>query len=390
MKISKFIRNKIMILIPILLLLFLCIFSAIYILQNKNPNAPPSALLNKKLPSFSTKSLYNEYVNLSSDNLKKKYTLINFFASWCAPCKIEHPLFFVLSEDFSDLFLLGINYKDKKEDAINYLNEDGNPYNFIGVDKEGKLGLEFGVIGLPETFIINENYHEASFFGQDSIMGKRKFGEPHYRLLKKQFKDEAYGNYVIMPLYPFGPYEEVLSERDELFKDLNKNGKWDTGEPFEDANNNGERDEYYPALFPDSINILGTDNQGRDVFARLIYGLKVSLSFALIVVFFSYIIGIMMGGMLGYFGGKVDLFGLRLIEIFSAMPFLFLMMILASIFKPSIILLALMYMTIVGWIAITWYVRGEFLKEKFKIRFTHFCIHLPSVWVISWMYHKLS
>ena len=155
MKISQFIRNKIMILIPILLLLFLCIFSAIYILQNKNPNAPPSALLNKKLPSFSTKSLHNEYVYLSSDNLKKKYTLINFFASWCAPCKIEHPLFFILSEDFSDLFLLGINYKDKKEDAINYLNEDGNPYNFIGVDKEGKLGLEFGVIGLPETFIIN-------------------------------------------------------------------------------------------------------------------------------------------------------------------------------------------------------------------------------------------
>tara|TARA_B100001123_G_C15289522_1_gene1016949 strand:+ start:409 stop:957 length:549 start_codon:yes stop_codon:yes gene_type:complete len=155
MKISKFIRNKIMILIPILLLLFLCIFSAIYILQKRNPNETPSALLNKKLPSFSTKSLYNEYVNLSSDNLKKKYTLINFFASWCAPCKIEHPLFFILSDDFPDLFLLGINYKDKKEDAINYLNEDGNPYNFIGVDKEGKLGLEFGVIGLPETFIIN-------------------------------------------------------------------------------------------------------------------------------------------------------------------------------------------------------------------------------------------
>ena len=246
--------------------------------------------------------------------------------------------------------------------------EDNNNNGFWDQDEsyEDKYHYYFPAFGQLFSFIINENYHEASFFGQDSIMGKKKFGAPHYRLLKKQFEDEAYGNYVIMPLYPFGPYEEVLSERDEQFKDLNKNGKWDIGEPFEDTNNNGERDEYYPALFPDSINILGTDNQGRDVFARLIYGLKVSLTFALIVVFFSYIIGIMMGGMLGYFGGKVDLFGLRLIEIFSAMPFLFLMMILASIFKPSIVLLALMYMTIVGWIAITWYVRGEFLKEKSK------------------------
>ena len=82
--------------------------------------------------------------------------MINFFASWCAPCKIEHPLFFELKKDFPNLFILGINHKDNKEDALKYLNEDGNPYNFVGIDQDGLIALEFGVFGLPETFIINE------------------------------------------------------------------------------------------------------------------------------------------------------------------------------------------------------------------------------------------
>tara|TARA_B100000959_G_C14977343_1_gene622051 strand:- start:1490 stop:2752 length:1263 start_codon:yes stop_codon:yes gene_type:complete len=214
--------------------------------------------------------------------------------------------------------------------------------------------------------LFGKKYFEAKNFGQKTVLGKKRFGAPHYRFLKNQFEKENKGNYVIMPLYPYGPYEDVITERDEPFTDINNNGKWDNNEPFEDNNNNNKRDNYGPAEKPNLINILGTDNQGRDVFARLVYGLKVSLSFGLIVTVFAYTIGIIVGGTIGYFGGKVDLFGLRFIEIFSAMPFLFLMMIFSQIMKPGIILLALMYMLITGWIGISWYVRGEFYREKSK------------------------
>ena len=214
--------------------------------------------------------------------------------------------------------------------------------------------------------ILYNQYYEAQFFGQDSIRGKKKYGKPNYRILQKSFEKENLGNYVIMPLYPFDPIEEVLSERDELFQDNNKNGQWDVDELFIDDNNNNKYDRYHPATFPDYINWLGTDNQGRDVFSRLVYGFNVTLTFALCVTFFAYIIGIIVGGTLGYFGGKTDLFGVRLIEIFYAIPFLFLMMILAQILKPNVIILAMMYVFIVGWIGISLYVRGEFFREKSK------------------------
>ena len=176
MKILKLLKIQIILLIPVTTLSLICVFVALYIIQQRSPNEPPSALLNKDMPNFFTKSLYNENISLSSDNLKrnvnlsedeniysnsdnltKKYTIINFFASWCAPCKVEHPLFFILSKDFPNIFLLGINFKDKKEDAISYLKNDGNPYDFVGQDSNGKIGLEFGVFGLPETFLTDRS-----------------------------------------------------------------------------------------------------------------------------------------------------------------------------------------------------------------------------------------
>ena len=111
---------------------------------------------------------------------------------------------------------------------------------------------------------------------------------------------------------------------------------------------------------------MGTDNQGRDVLARVIYGFKISITFSLIVVLLSYIIGITIGASLGYFGGKIDLYGLRFIEIYSSIPFLFMIMMISSIIRPSIFILASMMVILSGWVGICWYIRGEFYREKSK------------------------
>ena len=214
--------------------------------------------------------------------------------------------------------------------------------------------------------IFNNKNIEAKDLGQFEIKGKKKYGQPHYRLLKKQYQKENKENWVIMPLYPYDPYEEVISEKDEQFTDMNGNGVWDPSEDFIDENGNGIADKYKYTNFPNSQHLLGTDNQGRDVLSRLIYGFNISITFAIVCCFLSYIIGIIIGGTLGYFGGKVDLFGLRIIEIYGSIPFLFMLMILATFIKPNVYILASMYVFLTGWIGITWYVRGEFLREKSK------------------------
>ena len=216
------------------------------------------------------------------------------------------------------------------------------------------------------TDLFTNDFYEAKFFGQDSIRGQIKYGEPHYRTLKKTFQNENNGNFVIMPLYPYDPYEDVLSELDEQYTDLNGNNKWDINEPFIDTNGDGKLNQYRPATFPDSIHIMGTDNQGRDVLARLVYGFRISITFALIVTVFSYTIGIFMGGILGFYGGKIDLFGLRIIEVYSSIPFLFVLMILGNFIKPNIYILASMFIILSGWVGICWYIRGEFYREKAK------------------------
>ena len=149
--------NKLILSLPIVLIFIISIFLLIFLLQNKDPNVPPSALLDKKIPPVDLVDLFNDNKLINLSDLKNKEILINFFASWCAPCKVEHPLLFQIKKQNPNLYILGINHKDKKNDAINYLNQDGNPYDFVGVDKEGLIGLEFGVFGLPETFLINKS-----------------------------------------------------------------------------------------------------------------------------------------------------------------------------------------------------------------------------------------
>jgi cytochrome c biogenesis protein CcmG/thiol:disulfide interchange protein DsbE len=149
--------KKLLLSLPIIVIILISSFSLIYLLQKKDPNKPPSALLNENLPEINLINLFNEKEELSNFDLEEKTILINFFASWCAPCKVEHPLFFDIKKKYPNLYLIGIDHKDKKEDALKYLGEEGNPYDYIGVDKKGSVGLEFGVFGLPETFLVNSS-----------------------------------------------------------------------------------------------------------------------------------------------------------------------------------------------------------------------------------------
>ena len=149
--------NRTILIMPLIGLVIICLFFLIFILLEKNPNDPPSALLNKNLPTFSSINLYDKEEVLLSDSLRGKYTLINFFASWCTPCRAEHHLFFKIKKEIPELFILGFSHKDDLDDSKKYLEEEGNPYSFVGIDSDGKIAFDFGVFGLPETFIINED-----------------------------------------------------------------------------------------------------------------------------------------------------------------------------------------------------------------------------------------
>jgi microcin C transport system permease protein len=145
--------------------------------------------------------------------------------------------------------------------------------------------------------------------------------------------------------------------------DLNSDGdfaiwpfiRWN---PFE-ANSSVDS---YPSP-PTSENLMGTDESGRDVFARILYGFKYSISYAFLVWSLSLIIGIGFGGVMGYFGGKVDMVGQRFVEVFSTIPTFFLLLILISIFTPNMILLVTIS-SVFGWVPISYYIRGEFLKNR--------------------------
>ena len=98
----------------------------------------------------------NDNQSISEEDLKKnRYTLINFFASWCAPCRAEHKYLLNLSNKSKKIKIIGVNFKDKKNNAINFLEELGNPYYFVGKDIDGKTSILFGIYGIPESILVD-------------------------------------------------------------------------------------------------------------------------------------------------------------------------------------------------------------------------------------------
>lgn len=117
-------------------------------------SAIPSALIGTKAPSLALPPLEGASVPALTDAaISGKLTIVNVFASWCIPCRQEHSMLKELAKD-ERLNIVGINYKDKNENALRFLGELGNPYDAIGIDPNGKSAIDWGVYGIPETYIV--------------------------------------------------------------------------------------------------------------------------------------------------------------------------------------------------------------------------------------------
>ena len=187
-------------------------------------------------------------------------------------------------------------------------------------------------------------YHNGNFYfpTYSKMINGSEFGlgyeyETNYRDLKQKFQKENNRDFVILPPVPYNPYENDL------------------------------KINVYPPFAPSfkERHFLGTDNVGRDILARLVYGFRTAIVFSLVLLILNYTIGITLGCAMGYFGGKFDLFFQRIIEIWNNIPFLYVIMIIASVMIPSFMIL-LLIMAFFGWIGITWVMRTMTYKEKQK------------------------
>ena len=142
----------------IILIIFLCFCFFIFYKGLDNSNIYMPNIKNQKdIPIFKAKDFNsNIYINSEEVFEKNVFYIVNIWASWCIPCKKEHPFLMELKKDQS-IELIGLNYKDNLNNAKNFINEFGNPYNQILIDKNGLVGIEFGAYGVPETFVINKN-----------------------------------------------------------------------------------------------------------------------------------------------------------------------------------------------------------------------------------------
>ena len=139
-------------LVPLVVFMAVVIFLAIGL--TLNPREIPSPLIGKPVPEFSLPPVKGRTLGLSSADLKGEVSLVNVFASWCVACRAEHPLFMELKEK-GVVPIHGLNYKDRPADAEQWLNELGDPYTRTGADIDGRVAIDWGVYGVPETFVID-------------------------------------------------------------------------------------------------------------------------------------------------------------------------------------------------------------------------------------------
>jgi cytochrome c biogenesis protein CcmG/thiol:disulfide interchange protein DsbE len=137
------------------LLIFTVLIAFLWVGLGRDPREVPSPLIGKPAPSFALARLHDADARLSSDELKGKVWLLNVWASWCVSCRVEHPLLMQLSES-KIVPIYGLDYKDKPDAGRTWLAQNGNPYTASAVDLDGRVGIDYGVYGVPETFIVDK------------------------------------------------------------------------------------------------------------------------------------------------------------------------------------------------------------------------------------------
>ena len=137
-------------------IIFLFVIGVFFIGLNKDTNYNTNSLIGKKISNINLEYFDENKFYKENDFKKNNYTLINFWASWCAPCRVEHPVLMQLSQE-KNLTLVGVNFKDKKKQAENFLLDFGNPYDFLTKDELGKQSINLGIYGIPESILVNKD-----------------------------------------------------------------------------------------------------------------------------------------------------------------------------------------------------------------------------------------
>ena len=139
--------------IPLVVFALLAAFLAVGL--TRDPHQIPSPFIGKAAPAFRLEQLHDEKLAFAPADMRGKVWLLNVWASWCVSCRAEHPLLVEMSQRHV-VPIVGLNYKDKRDEGVQWLAKFGNPYSLSAFDVDGKVGIDYGVYGVPETFVIDK------------------------------------------------------------------------------------------------------------------------------------------------------------------------------------------------------------------------------------------